>query len=295
MKPLERNVGRLAALADDLRRRMYLFVRHQTRPVSREEVAEAVGVSRKLAAFHLDRLASEGLLSFHYERPPGRSGPGAGRPAKVYEPSDAELELSVPERRYDLVGTMLVDTIRTAAPGDSPREHAAAVAHRTGEQVGQEAGEARHLGRPGPERTLAAAETVLDEHGFEPHRRNGEVWLGNCPFHALSRYAPDLVCNLNHAFVEGMVRGLGNDSVEVSLEPAPGRCCVVLREPPKATKASKAPKRPDRSGDPAAGATPEPGPSSSPGSVGDPPAASDHVHEFQAPTGPVGGGSSNGG
>src|SRR3982750_3368804 len=163
MKPLEHNAGRLAALADDLRRRMYLFVRRQARPVSREEVAEAVGVSRKLAAFHLDKLADEGLLSFRYERPSGRSGPGAGRPAKVYEPSDIELELSVPERRYDLVGRMLVDTIRAAAPGDSPREHAAAVAHRTGEEIGQEAGKVRRLGRPGPERTLAAAGAGLAE------------------------------------------------------------------------------------------------------------------------------------
>lgn len=233
MRGLDRNAGRVAALADDLRRRMYLFVRRQPRPVSREEVADALGVSRKLAAFHLDKLAGEGLLSFRYERPPGRSGPGAGRPAKVYEPSDLEVEVSIPERRYDLVGRMLVDTVCSATPADSSQELAATTARRTGEQVGQGARRAYHLGRPGPERTLAAAEAVLDEHGFEPHRHNGELRLRNCPFHALSRSAPGLVCRMNHAFVDGIVRGLGNDSVDVCLEPAPGRCCVILREPPR--------------------------------------------------------------
>ena len=210
---------------------MYLFVRRQARPVSREEVGGALGVSRKLAAFHLDKLTEEELLTFHYERPPGRAGPGAGRPAKVYEPSDVEVEVSIPERRYDLVGTMLVDAVRTATPGESPREHAAATARQTGERLGQEVRRADSLGRPGPERTLAAARTVLEEHGFEPYRQGDELRLRNCPFHALSRHAPDVVCRMNHAFIDGMVRGLGNDRVEVSLEPTAGQCCVVLRDP----------------------------------------------------------------
>src|SRR5207249_6506027 len=177
----------------------------QSRPVSREEVAQALGVSRKLAAFHLDKLADEGLLTFRYERPAGRSGPGAGRPAKVYERSDAEVEVSIPERRYDLLGTMLVDAVRTGTAGDPPREHAAATARQAGEQLGQEVRRTRRLGHPGPERAFAAAQSVLEEHGFEPYRQGLELRLRNCPFHALSRHAPDVVCKLNHAFVEGMV------------------------------------------------------------------------------------------
>ena len=232
----DRNVRRIAALEDDLRRRMFLFVRRQGRPVSREEAADAMGVSRKLAAFHLDKLADEGLLTFHYARPPGRSGPGAGRPAKVYEPSDVEVEVSIPERRYDVMGTMLVDAVRTGTAGQSPLEHAAATARQAGEQLGHEERQARRLGRPGHERTLAAAQEVLEKHGFEPYRQGGELRLRNCPYHALSRHAPEVVCALNHAFVDGMVRGLGNDRVGVSLEPTPGQCCVVLREPPKSAR-----------------------------------------------------------
>src|SRR4029078_11433197 len=76
---MKRDVSALAALDDDLRRQMYLEIRQRRRPVSREEVAEAVGVSRKLAAFHLDKLVDRGLLVATYARPPGRGGRGAGR------------------------------------------------------------------------------------------------------------------------------------------------------------------------------------------------------------------------
>lgn len=229
MHGVERDVGRLAVLGDELRRRMYLYVRSHPGPLSRDDVARAVGVSRKLAAFHLDKLADEGLLTYRYERPPGRSGPGAGRPAKVYEPSDVEVEVSIPARRYDLLGTMLLDAIETGSPGG--RQHALEVAGQAGRRLGEDVRRARRLRPPGPERTLAVAEEVLGDIGFEPVSDAGEIQLRNCPFSALARHAPDVVCSLNQAFIAGLVRGLGNQTVEVALEAAPGRCCVVLRRP----------------------------------------------------------------
>jgi hypothetical protein len=45
----------IALLADQLRQR---FVRAQPTPVTRDQPAAAVGISRKLAAFHLDKLAA---------------------------------------------------------------------------------------------------------------------------------------------------------------------------------------------------------------------------------------------
>lgn len=78
---LERQAERYAALEDPQRREIYLFVRRAHRAITREDVAAGVGVSRNLAAFHLERLLEAGLLSADYARPPGRSGPGAGRPA----------------------------------------------------------------------------------------------------------------------------------------------------------------------------------------------------------------------
>src|ERR671919_1152492 len=105
--------GSIGALEDDIRRALYLFARRHGRPVSREEAAAAVGISRKLAAFHLDKLVGRGLLTAHYARPPGRSGPGAGRSAKFYEPADLEIDVSIPERRYDLAGHLLLSAIRS--------------------------------------------------------------------------------------------------------------------------------------------------------------------------------------
>ncbi|MGH2687831.1 MAG: transcriptional regulator, partial [Actinomycetota bacterium] len=136
MKPFEQSIGPLAALSDDLRRRLYLHVRGQAHPVSREEAAGAVGISRKLAAFHLDKLVEQGLLTYDYRRPPGRTGPGAGRPAKVYRPSDVEIELSIPERRYDLMGTLLAEAIRTETPDTPSVDHAVATAREAGHSLG---------------------------------------------------------------------------------------------------------------------------------------------------------------
>ncbi len=230
----------LAALEDENRRRMYAFIRRQGRPVSREDIARELGLSRKLAAFHLDKLSEKGLLKFHYARPPGRSGPGAGRPAKVYEPADVKIEVSIPERRYDLAGALLVDTVRGQA-ASSGHEHAQRVARKAGFGLGRELREAKRLGRPGAERTLTLAKEVLERYGYEPHQGPLEqIALRNCPFHALSSYAPDLICPMNQAFIEGMVRGLGNETVTVDLKRLPGQCCVSLRAP---QRRSVGPKR----------------------------------------------------
>lgn len=219
----------MAALDDDLRRRMYLFIRSRATPVSRDEAARHVGISRKLAAFHLDKLVERGLLTAHYARPPGRSGAGAGRSSKLYEPSDLEVELSIPERRYDLAGEILAEALERAPdPGAVAEAHR--VAFERGQRIGRGVKEELRLRPPGTERALAIAEETLGEYGFEPYRQgSGAVALRNCPFDRLARQAPELVCGLNRGFIDGLLRGLGNDSVEAALEPHEGRCCVVLR------------------------------------------------------------------
>lgn len=220
---------------DDLRRRLYLFVRDQARPVGRDEAAEAVGISRKLAAFHLDKLVDRGLLRFSYARPEGRGGRGAGRPAKRYEPTETEFAVSLPERRYDLVGSLLTKSVREERDDERAETTALRVAGREGRALGERVRSESKLRPPGAERALSVAEDVLAAQGYEPFREaRGEVVLRNCPFHSLSQESPDLVCGMNRAFIDGLVRGLGNDTLEVALEPAPGRCCVVLRMPGRA-------------------------------------------------------------
>ena len=219
----------VGALEDDLRRRMYLFIRSEGRPVSRDEAAAHVGISRKLAAFHLDKLQERGLLVSHYARPPGRSGRGAGRSSKLYQPSDLEVDLSIPERRYDIVGDIVVAALAEESP-EPARDVAKRIAFDRGRSLGEEVRSELKLRPPGGERALTVAERTLAEYGFEPYRDDdGTVSLRNCPFHTLARKAPELVCGLNREFIDGMLRGLGNESIDAALEPTPGECCVKLR------------------------------------------------------------------
>lgn len=229
---LERDATAVAALEDDLRRRMYLFVRGLRRPASREEVAHAVGVSRKLAAFHLDKLVERGLLVATFARPPGRGGRGAGRSAKYYEPSDREFEISIPERNYDVIGTVLLRAIESQRPGEPAGASAKRAAREVGYGIGRTERERLRLPPPGAERAIAVTTEVLAACGYEPYLdRAGSVCMRSCPYHALAERSRDLVCGLNHELVRGIVSGLGNETLDVALEPAPGECCVRLRAP----------------------------------------------------------------
>ena len=223
---LEEDIQRLAALDDPVRRRIYLLVRAQRRPVTREDVAGEAGISRSLAAFHLDKLVERGWLEAGYGRPAGRGGPGSGRPPKLYQPADIGVDVSVPQRRYDLLGGLLA---RAVERGDARVRHLAVQAARDeGRRLGEEHAARTGLRRPGARRLMEAAREVLAGLGFEPGI-GAEFLLGNCPFNALVASAPDLVCAMNQAFAQGLLAGLGGGPVRADLDPAPGRCCVVLR------------------------------------------------------------------
>jgi predicted ArsR family transcriptional regulator len=221
----------VASLEDPQRRAVYLLARERRQPMTRDEVAGALGISRNLAAFHLDKLLEIGLLRASYSRPAGRGGPGAGRPAKRYELSELEVDVSVPPRRYDLAGEILAEAVATAKPRESARAAAERVARRRGREMGERYRADRRLrSRLGPERSLAAASEVLAALGFEPGSvDSGTVLLRNCPFHAVVNVATDLVCGLNQWFMAGVLEGLGASRVEPVLDPAEGRCCVVLQ------------------------------------------------------------------
>jgi predicted ArsR family transcriptional regulator len=227
---LKRDAAALGALEDDLRRSLYLFVRTQGRPVTREEAAAGAGVSRKLAAFHLDKLIERGLLVATYARPPGRGGRGAGRSSKYYEPSDREFDVTIPERRYDLLGSVFLRALRSLEEGETA---AGAAAEETGLEMGKAERQRLGIAPPGPERAMAVATHVLEEAGYEPYRDDeGCVRMRSCPFHALAEQDRGLVCGMNERLIDGVVRGLGNETVGVVLDPVSGECCVRL-EPPR--------------------------------------------------------------
>jgi predicted ArsR family transcriptional regulator len=231
---LKRDAEALGALEDDLRRKLYVFVRGEGRPVSRDEAATATGISRKLAAFHLDKLVDRGLLAHSYARPPGRGGRGAGRTAKYYEPSDRQIEVTIPERRYDLLGSVFLRALRSQEPGETGEDAARRAAEETGLEIGRTERQRRRIAPPGPERAMAVTAEVLEETGYEPYRdERGYLRLRSCPFHALAEQERNLVCGMNERLIAGIVRGLGNETLGVVLDPVPGECCVRLEPPPR--------------------------------------------------------------
>jgi predicted ArsR family transcriptional regulator len=224
------NVRGIAALGDPLRRRLYRYVVSEAAPVNRDQAAESVGVPRHTAKFHLDRLVEDGLLDVDYARPPGRGGPGAGRPAKLYHRAARDLAVSLPERDYELAGRLLAQAVTEADRSGRPvREALADAAEDAGRSLATEARN-RAGTRPGRARLLGAFRSVLTECGYEPRDAGANVALVNCPFHALASEHTDLVCGMNLALLTGLVRGLGEPGVEAILDPAPDRCCVVIHK-----------------------------------------------------------------
>lgn len=203
----------VASLAEPVRRSLYDFVAGSDEPVSRDEAADALGVSRQVAAYHLDRLAGDGLVDIEFRRLTGRTGPGAGRPAKLYRRSDRDHEVSIPPRRYELAARILLDAV---GEGHLDPRALADVARRAGEEIGQSG--------LGP---------ALEATGYEPVTEDGETRFRNCPFHVLQDRDRETTCGLNLALVEGMVEGSGSDNDAV-LAPEDGYCCVRLT-PPVAT------------------------------------------------------------
>ncbi|WP_433756739.1 helix-turn-helix transcriptional regulator [Nocardia sp. CA-135398] len=221
-------IGAVAVLDDESRRGMYWFIRAARRPVTRDEAAAEVGISRKLAAFHLDKLVDAGLLRARYEALSGVRR--VGRTPKVYEPTDADIRVSIPERRYEVLAEILMGAVLSERDDETAREAAIRVAQRRGEELGTAERERIRPGRLGVERALTLMQGMLTGHGFEPSREAATcVRLRNCPFHPLATTAPDLVCGLNHAFCSGMLTGLGADSVHAVLAPRDGECCVEVR------------------------------------------------------------------
>lgn len=222
-------LGRIASLGEPVRRALYRYVAGRRHPVSREQAAEAVGVAPHTAKFHLDRLQSDGLLTAGYRRPPGVGGPGAGRPAKVYQPAEEELLVSLPERRYRLLGEILAEAVAsaTATGADLPT-----AVRRAAVAAGRLAGTAAARSRDVTGDPLGDAAEVLVACGYEPQHEDDAVVLANCPFHALAEQHTELVCGLNAHFVGAALEASGRDGVAARLAPRPGYCCVRVETTP---------------------------------------------------------------
>ncbi len=219
----------VAQLGEPNRQRLYDLVATSREPVGRDDAATALGMSRELAAFHLDRLVEAGLLQTEYRRRSGRSGPGAGRPAKLYRRADREVAISLPPRRYDFAADVLADGL-DRLEGTSGTDAVAAVARERGTALGLDA--RRQAGRrPSGRRLRSSLLDLLRDAGYAPEvdQASGTVCLGNCPYHALAASHRSLTCGMNLAWAGGVTDALAGSGLRPELDPKPGYCCVVFR------------------------------------------------------------------
>lgn len=218
---LERRLDALASLAEPVRLALYRCVAGREQGLRRDEAAAAVGMSRKLAAYHLDKLAEAGLLDTRFERRSGRSGPGAGRPAKLYLRSARPLEVALPARNYQLLAELLADAVQADPSGAAGALERAACAAGVENAIHADEDHSRP-------RDAADAHAVLARHGYEPYDDEGVTRLRNCPFERLAQTHRELVCRANLPLVEGLIQGRTARSLRAVLDPRPGRCCVAL-------------------------------------------------------------------
>lgn len=225
-KHLQRDAAGIGALADPVRHRLYQFVCDQPAPVSRDQAADAVGIPHHQAKFHLDRLTAEGLLETGFARVTGRSGPGAGRTAKLYRRAGRDIAVSLPQREYELAGRLMATAIaRSAGTGEPVTSVLNRVARDYGRAIGARAGARAPADAAG---ALRRAVELLSRHGYEPRYGDDGVELANSPFHALAQEQTELACTMNHALISGVADALAPHGPNARLCPGPDRCCVVL-------------------------------------------------------------------
>jgi predicted ArsR family transcriptional regulator len=203
--PLD-DLDALASLADRVRRQAYQLVADASAPVGRDEVSETLGIGRTLAAFHLDKLVAAGLLETSYARRSGRTGPGAGRPAKLYRVAAAEHAVSVPPRAYHTAAELLAEALERAGAEE--------ILYKVAQRHGRAAA------------SPSSVTELLAEHGYAPVPVGpSRIELRNCPFHRLAEQFPPVICGMNLALITGL---LGDGEWDARMDAAPGRCCVTL-------------------------------------------------------------------
>jgi predicted ArsR family transcriptional regulator len=197
-------VDAIGLLHEPVRRAVYEYVAAQPGPVGRDAVAEAVGVGRTLAAFHLDKLAGAGLLAVSFGRRAGRTG----RPAKLYRRAPGEVAVSVPPRQYRMLAGALAEAL---------------------EETGADAAAYAAADRRGRAQPVAGDLVEhLESLGYEPVGDGSCVRLRNCPFGTVAEEFPPLVCGMNLALIRGMLAGGGMPETRAELDPSPGGCCVRI-------------------------------------------------------------------
>jgi predicted ArsR family transcriptional regulator len=205
---VDQQLAGLAGLGDPIRRALYRHVADRGVPISRDEAAHAVGISRPLAAYHLDKLVDDGLLEPRYHR---------------------RSDLSLPARDYAALAELLARAVE-ADPSGAATAALDRAATTLGVELGAEAA-SRTAPEGDPDQALAALGQALAARGYEPYDDpDGTIRLRNCPFDRIAAQHRQLVCGANHAMLQALTDQVDGDppTVRAVLDPQPGRCCVTL-------------------------------------------------------------------
>lgn len=200
----EQEIERLAsALGDPTRRRVFFVVREAAEALTKDNVAEAVGIERRLAGFHLDKLVEQGFLTAEFRRRE-TGGPGAGRPPKVYSLAETEAAVALPERHYDLLAELLLRAM--SEPGSSPQEQLEAVGFEFGRSLGEEQ-RAAGASPFTPTQAIAEVVRVLSRYGFAATSEGSATTIKACacPFEEMAFHDPERVCGLDRSIWKGIL------------------------------------------------------------------------------------------
>lgn len=217
----ESRVSKVGALTDPIRRALYHFVAYQPGAVSRDQAAAGIDVPRHTAKFHLDKLVDEGLLVTEFKRLTGRSGPGAGRPAKLYRRARKEVNVTLPRRRYDLAGHVLADAASRALGGVAMGTALRDAADNAAEVV-------LESWPPEHDDAVTNLRDVLTKLGYEPRTDGDALSLFNCPFRQLSDDHEELICAMNVDFIQALGQRLGRDRLTVIRVERGSGCCIRI-------------------------------------------------------------------
>lgn len=225
---LSQSIGDLtSSLGDPTRRGIYITVREAPEPATASQIADLFSIHPNVARHHLDRLAEDGYLEVTRRRPDGKSGPGAGRPAKCYTATAKEIDLHFPARRYDLLSELLVRVIERIDPGNLA-DIAADIGREYGSEIASEIGAPSESGFVTAVNAVALAMTGM---GFttDSDADTRRLLTSHCPFADTAVKHPEVVCSLDRGIVSGLMEGLSPDwrPVQVVSHPGLAEDCVA--------------------------------------------------------------------
>lgn len=193
-----------ASLGDPTRRAIYIAVRESVDPMTTSKVASLFDIHPNVARHHLDRLADDGYLRVSHLRRSG--GPGAGRPAKAYEPTNKEVSVHFAPRRFEMLTEMLFEVLEEISPPDVSE-----VAERVGRNYGSRLAE--EIGAPddpGYDEAVQAVASAMTGLGFsvDPDIEGQRLLTSHCPFGETATNHPEVICSLDRGIVAGLFGAL---------------------------------------------------------------------------------------